>query len=83
MKDFIKQRAIKEADYILRSQCTIRQCAKVYGVSKSTVHLDVTIRLKKINNSIYLNVQKLLEYNNSVKHIRGGESVKNKALFKK
>ena len=69
-----ENRATSEAKYIIKHKCTIRECALYSGVSKSTVHIDVSIRLKKINYHLYTKVQKILKYNFSVKHLRGGEA---------
>lgn len=75
---YIEQRVIEEGAYILKNKCTIRQCARVFGVSKSCVHLDVSDKLKKIDYGLYKDVQKILIYNFSVKHLRGGDVVKAK-----
>lgn len=82
MKDYLEQRILSEADYILKYHCTIRQCARFFGVSKSTVHLDLSKRLKFLDYRKFARTKDLLEYNYSVKHIRGGESVKRKAQIK-
>ena len=78
-REFIELRAVKEANYILKNKCTIRTCAKAFGVSKSCVHLDVSYRLKGIDKILYKKVKNLLDYNFSVKHLRGGEAIKQKA----
>lgn len=74
----IELRAIQEADYILKNKSTIRACAKVFGVSKSTVHFDISVKLKKINFALYQRLKGLLDKNFEEKHIRGGLATKNK-----
>lgn len=80
MKDYIKNRALNEAHHIISNKSTVRATAHQFGVSKSTVHLDVTIRLSRINPSLYKKVQKVLNYNESVRHIHGGNATKEKYL---
>ena len=72
MKDYIEQRAAELAQYIIDNNATVRSAAKVFNVSKSTVHKDVHERLAKINLSLYRDVQKVLEVNKAERHIRGG-----------
>ncbi len=74
----IELRATREADYILKNKSTIRACAAVFGVSKSTVHYDVSVKLRKINFALYERVKELLDQNFEEKHIRGGIATKNK-----
>ena len=74
MKDYIEQRAIEIAEYIINSKSTVRQTAKRFGVSKSTVHKDVTERLPKINPLIANEVKKILLKNKAERHIRGGKA---------
>lgn len=76
MKDYIRARAIELANYILDSGATVREVAKIFNVSKSTVHKDVSERLKQIDYEKYLSVKKILEFNLSERHIRGGLSTK-------
>ena len=76
------------ADYILENNATIRTTAKVFGYSKSTVHNDVSNKLKKSNFNLYKKVKTILENNFSEKHIRGGNATKkkyenNKKIIKK
>lgn len=61
MKDYIEERVLEIAKYILKTNATVREAAKVFGVSKSTVHKDVTERLESINPLIYEDVKKVLE----------------------
>lgn len=74
----IERRAIEEAKYILGSKQTIRQCAKAFGVSKSTVHYDISCRLKGLNARLYSRLKVVLDTNFADKHIRGGMATKNK-----
>ncbi len=74
----IKERVIKEAEYIAKTKATVRQTATVFHFSKSTVHKDVTERLKEIDKSLYKKVKKVLEKNLSERHIRGGEATRKK-----
>ena len=76
MKSHIEQRAVTIAKYILEKQSTVRQTAKVFGVSKSTVHKDVTERLEEINPILARAVREILDENKSERHIRGGMATK-------
>lgn len=76
MKDYIEERTLEIAKYILNEKATVRQAAGVFGVSKSTVHKDVTERLPKINPLIASMVKEVLERNKAERHIRGGEATK-------
>ena len=76
MKSHIEQRAVIIAKYILEKQATVRQTAKVFGVSKSTVHKDVTERLEEIQPTLDSEVIQILEKNKSERHIRGGMATK-------
>ena len=64
------------AHYILENKCTVRQCAQAFGISKSAVHSYVSAKLKYIDIDLYDEVRRVLEYNLSVRHLRGGESTK-------
>ena len=74
----IIDRVIKEAEYIAETGATVRATASNFAVSKSTVHKDVTERLKKIDGALYKRVKKILVKNLSERHIRGGEATKKK-----
>lgn len=76
--NYINERVLKEADYILKTGYTIREVATHFNVSKSTVHKDLHERLKKIDKIKYLEVDKILKYHLNIRHIRGGESTKKK-----
>ncbi len=80
MKEYIERRAEEVARYIVRSNSTVRETAKRFGISKSTVHKDVTERLLKINPSLAGEARKVLEINKSERHIRGGMATKEKYL---
>ena len=82
MNNNIYERVIEEAKYILNSNCTIRETAQLFGVSKSTVHKDIRDRLYDIVVNLYNMVSSILEEHASIKHIRGGESTKRKFLEK-
>lgn len=78
MKGSIAKRVCDEAHHILATKETIRQIAKKYGVSKSTVHKDLQERLKKYDLNIYNEVNEILKFHYQVRHIRGGQSTKKK-----
>lgn len=80
MHDYYDRMIIGIAYYILESRCTVRQCAEVFGVSKSAVHSYMSKNLKYIDIDLYDDVRKVLDYNKSVRHLRGGESTKIKYL---
>jgi putative DeoR family transcriptional regulator (stage III sporulation protein D) len=76
LKDYIEERAIEIANYIIESKATVREAAKVFKVSKSTVHKDVSERLPKINPNISEEVKKVLNQNKAERHIRGGRATR-------
>lgn len=78
MKGNVEDRSIEIALYIIETGATVRRAAKKFGVSKSTVHMDVTERLKKLNPQLYFQVREVLELNKSERHIRGGIATKEK-----
>ncbi|MBQ8803829.1 MAG: sporulation transcriptional regulator SpoIIID [Tyzzerella sp.] len=80
MKDYIEERAIEIANYIIENNATVRQTAKAFGISKSTVHKDVAERLGQINASLAAEVRKVLDTNKSERHIRGGLATREKYL---
>lgn len=77
----MKSREENFAIYIIENNSTIRECAKVFNISKSTVHNDLSKKLKITNKFLYYQVYKVLNYNLSVRHIRGGEATK--LMYKK
>lgn len=80
MKEYIEERAMQIAYYIIENNATVRQTAKAYGISKSTVHKDVTERLCMINPVLAKDARKVLDTNKSERHIRGGLATKEKYL---
>lgn len=82
MKAYIEQRAIEVAEFIVKSNATVRETAKKFGISKSTVHKDITERLLKINPKLAMAARKVLEVNKSERHIRGGMATRKKYLGK-
>ena len=74
----IEERAVKLAKYIIDSKDTVRGTAKKFGISKSTVHKDLSQRLENINHSLYLEVREVLDENKAERHIRGGLATKKK-----
>ena len=78
MKGLPEERAILLAQYIIENNATVRQTAKKFNISKSTVHKDVSERLRMINEGLYESTKKVLEQNKSERHIRGGMATKSK-----
>ena len=78
MQNYISERVIKEGLYIIETNSTVRTAAEYFSISKSTVHKDVTERLKAIDKKLYMNVRRVLDKNLSERHIRGGIATKNK-----
>ena len=76
MKDYIENRVLDVAKYIIDSKSTIRKTAKIFGVSKSTIHKDMTERLPLINPQIAEQAKIVLDINKSERHIRGGKATK-------
>ena len=82
MKTYIEERAIEVANYIIEQNATVRQTAKAFGVSKSTVHKDVTEKLKKSDPILYREVKNILDINKAERHLRGGMATKAKYMNK-
>ena len=80
MKAYIEERAVQVASFIINSNATVRETAKKFGISKSTVHKDVTERLQKINPTLAGEARRVLEVNKQERHIRGGLATKEKYL---
>ena len=78
MQDYIQKRVLEISNYIIESSATVRQTARVFGVSKSTVHKDVTERLPLINEMVAARVRDILDNNKAERHLRGGEATKKK-----
>lgn len=78
MHEYIKERTIKMGRCILETNNTVRMMAKQFGVSKSTVHKDLTERLPEINRDLAEQVKAILDYHKAIRHLRGGEATKEK-----
>ena len=78
MWEYIEERVIKCAEYIVQTGCTVRACSAHFSVSKSTVHKDVSERLKFIDVDLYERTRAVLDLNLSERHIRGGIATKEK-----
>ena len=73
-----EERCVRLASYLVDNKTTVRKVAAHFGVSKSTVHKDITIKLKNVNRSLYEQVKEILNINKQERHIRGGEATKQK-----
>ena len=73
-----EERCVRLASYLVDNKTTVRKVAAHFGVSKSTVHKDITLKLKKVNRSLYEQVKEILNINKQERHIRGGEATKQK-----
>ena len=78
MKGIVEERAVELGNYILENRTTVRRAAKKFGLSKSTVHKDVSERLRRVNPQLYQEVKGILEINKAQRHIRGGLATKRK-----
>ncbi|MGE5529988.1 MAG: sporulation transcriptional regulator SpoIIID [Patescibacteria group bacterium] len=78
MKDYIQKRVMDLSTYIIDRRATVRQAARKFGVSKSTVHKDVTERLYSINRGLSREVKRILDTNKAERHLRGGEATRKK-----
>lgn len=78
MNQIVENRAIEIGTYMSINNSTVRKAAKNFGISKSTVHKDVSERLKTINPDLYFKVKMVMENNKAIRHIRGGIATKNK-----
>ncbi len=76
MRENCEPRVIEEANFIIENKSTLRVCAAAFGVGKSTVHTDVTKKLKRMDGALYLEVKKVLDVNLEQRHLRGGDSTK-------
>ena len=83
MNKFICDRVLEEANFIIRTEKTVREISTVFHVSKSTVHKDLHERLKYLNKELYNRVDNILKHHMAIRHIRGGESTKLKYLMNK
>ena len=80
MKKYIEDRAVEVATYIIENNATVRQAAKQFGISKSTVHKDCAERLTQINPALAAEVRKVLDVNKAERHLRGGLATREKYL---
>ena len=80
MKEYIEERAVEITNYIIDCNATVRQTAKKFGISKSTVHKDVTDRLMQIDPALASRARSVLDVNKSERHIRGGLATREKYL---
>ena len=80
MQNYIRKRAVKIGQYILRTSATVRQDAELFGISKSTVHKDVSERLPRINKELAEEVKAVLNKNKAERHLRGGEATRQKYM---
>lgn len=78
MKDCVEDRAVELGEYIVENKATVRAAAKVFGISKSTVHMDVAKRLEKISPGLYSEVREVLDVNKAQRHLRGGLATREK-----
>ena len=81
--DRMRERFLMLGNYIALSNATVRQAAKLYGISKSTVHKDVTERLEEVDSDLYARVREVLDINKSERHMRGGLATKQKYAQKR
>ena len=83
MKELLEERAVRLGEYIIEHNSTVRETAAVFGVSKSTVHKDVTSTLSRLNEGLYKEVRAVLDVNKEERHLRGGEATKHKYAMMK
>lgn len=83
LADSLEERAVRLAQYMIENKATVRQTASVFGISKSTVHKDLTEKLPFINHALAAQVREVLDVNKSERHIRGGMATKDKYLREK
>ena len=82
MNEYIEERTIEVANYIIENKSTVRAAAKHFNISKSTIHKDLTERLRKLKPELWLQVRKVLDLNKQERHIRGGLATKEKYKLK-
>ncbi len=78
MWEYIEERVLKCAEYIVETGCTVRACSAYFSISKSTVHKDVSERLKYVDEGLFEEVRRVLNLNLSERHIRGGMATQKK-----
>lgn len=80
MREYIAQRVLNIAEYVIKTGCTVRTAAKIFNVSKSTVHKDLSERIFEVDPKMSVMIEQILKNNKDERHIRGGEATKNKYL---
>ena len=83
MKTYIEERAVEVAKFMITTNATVRETAKKFGISKSTVHKDITDRVERIDPELAKSVRAVLEVNKAERHIRGGLATREKYLHHK
>ena len=83
MKGLPEERAVAASEYIIENKATVRSAARRFGVSKSTVHKDVSERLSRISPPLFAEVKAVLEQNKRERHLRGGEATKHERIREK
>ena len=83
MKTYIEERAVEVAKFMIHTNATVRETAKKFGISKSTVHKDITDRVEHIDPELAKSVRQVLEINKAERHIRGGLATREKYLHNK
>lgn len=83
MQEYIKTRCVEMAKYIIETNCTCRECAKKFSISKTTVHLDMRKRLVDIDILLYKKVEKVLDLHKKEAHLRGGLAIREKNCYRK
>ena len=83
MRYTVEERAVELGEHIVENNATVRAAAKQFGISKSTVHMDVSERLKRANPALFSQVRHVLDVNKSERHIRGGKATREKYLLMK
>ena len=78
MKTYIEERAVEVAKFMIHTNATVRETAKKFGISKSTVHKDITDRVERIDPELAKSVRAVLEVNKAERHIRGGNATRDK-----
>lgn len=78
MKDYLEERTLQIAAYIVEKNATVRTTAQAFGLSKSTIHKDMEIRLGQFDRCVYKQVRAVLAHNKAVRHLRGGEATRRK-----
>ena len=76
MREIVQDRAVTLGEYIIKTGATVRAAARVFKISKSTVHKDISYRLRRIDPALYRRVKEVMEKNKSERHIRGGNATR-------